>query len=95
MKEFTFKSKVDGKELRLKVPTTAEEIENNNFIEIDGKLGLNEEVIDSRRDISSLLLEGKGEPVFSISEIYDLYYHKGKIYCFYWDTASGCIFSVF
>ena len=85
-----FKSKKDGKEFKLKLPVNSEEIENNDFIEIDGKLLCAEEM--GGYDLPEAVKE-KGELVYSVPELYDLYYFEGFFYDFYWDTASGCIFS--
>lgn len=90
MKQINFKSK-DGEEYKLKVPETSEEIENNEFIEIDGKM-LSVEELTNDYDCTEDVREN-GELVFSVDEVYDLYYYKGEFYEFYWDTASGCIFS--
>ncbi len=92
MKQITFKSKKDGKEFTLKVPESSEEIENNEFIEIGGKTRFVEEVEDYDTSISDKV-RNDGELVFGVDEVYDLYYFNGEFYEFYWDTASGCIFS--
>ena len=92
MKQIKFKSKKDGKKFNLKVPESSEEIENNEFIEIDGKTKFVEEVEDYDTSISDKV-RNNGELVFSVDDVYDLYYFNSEFYDFYWDTASGCIFA--
>lgn len=90
MKIIHFKSRKDGKEFDIIAPETSEDIENNDFIEINGKTRFVEEV--EKQDMSDKVMH-KGELVYGVEEVYDLYYYKGEFYEFYWDTASGCIFS--
>lgn len=83
-----FKSKVDGKEYAVEVGDDLE----NGFVEINGKLLSGEDITNEPPYLGQEVMD-KGELVYSIPEIYDLYYYKGTFYDFYWDTASGCIFS--
>lgn len=94
-KTIQFKSKKDGKSFEINVPETPEEVENNEFVEINGKMLIAEEILfdDPGGEELSEKVPTEGELVYSIDEIYDLYYYSGKFYDFYWDTASGCIFS--
>jgi hypothetical protein len=94
-KTIRFKSKNDGREFEIKVPETSEDIENNEFVEINGNTVIAEEILfdDPHRDELSEKVPAEGELVYSVSEVYDLYYYNGEFYDFYWDTASGCIFS--
>ena len=90
-----FKSKKEGKEFKIKVPESSEDIESNDFIEINGQIRLVEEIFfdDPRRDELSEKVREQGELVYSIDEIYDLFYFQGEFYEFNWNTASGCVFS--
>lgn len=90
MKEISFKAK-DGKEFKIKTPETSEEIEGNEIITINGKMLIAEE-LTNEPDSPSEEVRDKGELVYTIDEIYDLYYYNGDFYDFYWDCASGCIF---
>lgn len=92
MKELNFKSN-DGKKFKLRLPTSSEEIENNEFIEIDGKTLIADEIEHTEHLDLSEEVRDEGELVYAVDEVYDLYYYKGEFYDFYWDTASGCIFS--
>lgn len=90
-----FKSKKDGKDFEIKMPESSEDIENNDFIEINGEMLMVEEVSwDGRRQNGrSEKVRDEGELVYSVNEVYDLFYYKGEFYEFNWDTASGCVFS--
>ena len=90
MQKINFKSKKDGKEFEVIVPETSEDIENEDFIKINGKMLFAEEIenIDVPEKVKS-----EGELVYGVDELYDLYYYDGEFYDFYWDTPSGCIFS--
>ena len=90
-----FKSKKDGREFEIKVPESSEDIENDDFIEINGKMRIVEEVSwDGRRQNRlSEKVRDEGELVYSVDEVYDLFYYQGEFYEFNWDTASGCVFS--
>lgn len=94
-KTVSFKSKKDGKEFEIKVPETSEDIENEDFIEINGKMRIVEEIFfdDRQRAELSEKVREEGELVYSVDEIYDLFYYMGEFYEFNWDTASGCVFS--
>jgi hypothetical protein len=83
-----FQSKKDGKEFEIKVPETYEDIENEDFIEINGKMRFVEEIFfdDPQREELSETVPAEGE-------LYSLFYYKGEFYEFNWDTASGCVFS--
>jgi hypothetical protein len=94
-KTMHFKSKKDGKEFEIRVPETSEDIENNEFIEINGRTVIAKEILFDDPDSNELSekVPVEGEVAYSVDEIYDLYYYNGEFYDFYWDTASGCIFS--
>ena len=94
-KTIQFKSKKDGKECEIKVPESSEDIENNDFIEIDGETRIVEEIFsnDPQRKELSEKVPQEGELVYGVDEIYSLFYYKGEFYEFNWDTASGCVFS--
>jgi len=89
MKQINFKSK-DGKEFNLKVPESSEEIENNEFIQIDDKMLSAEDISNEEGNLS---IDLEGELVYSVDGVYELYYYNGDFYDYYWDTASGCILS--
>jgi hypothetical protein len=94
-KTIRFKSKKDGKEFVIRVPETTEDVENDDFVEINGKMRLVEEIFfdDSQRGELSEKVQAEGELVYGINELYSLFYYKGEFYEFNWDTASGCVFS--
>jgi len=95
VKTIRFKSKKDGKEFEIKVPEISEDIENDDFIEINGKMRFVEEIFfdDPQREELSEKVPAEGELVYSVDELYSLFYYKGEFYEFNWDTASGCVFS--
>ena len=95
IKTIEFKSKKDAREFEIKVPESPEDIENNDFIEIDGEIRIVEEILsnDPRREELSEKVPEEGELVYGVDEIYSLLYYKGEFYEFNWDTASGCVFS--
>ena len=95
-KTITFKSKIDGKEFEIKVPESSGDIENEDFVEINSKTRMVEEISfdDPQRDELSEKVPGEGELVFGVDELYSLFYYKGEFYEFNWDTASGCVFSM-
>lgn len=90
-----FRSKRDGREFEIKVPESSEDIENDDFVEINGKARIVEEIQfdDPQREELSESVREDGELVYSVDEIYDLFYHEGEFYELNWDTASGCVFS--
>ena len=90
-----FKSKKDGREFEIQVPESPEDIETNDFIEINGKIRIVEEIFfdDAQREELSEKVPKQGELVYSVHEVYDLFYYEGEFYEFNWDTASGCVFS--
>ena len=90
-----FKSKRDSREFEIRVPESPADIEDNDFIEINGKTSIVEEILfdDPRRDELSERVREQGELVYLVDEIYDLFYFQGKFYEFNCDTASGCVFS--
>ncbi len=94
-KTLQFKSKKDCREFKIKVPESSEDIENNDFTEINGKTRIVEEIFsnDPQREELSEKVPEKGELVYGVGEIYSLFYYEGEFYEFNWDTASGCVFS--
>lgn len=94
-KTIRFKSKKDGKEFVIRVPETTEDVENDNFVEINGKMRLVEEIFfeGSQRGELSEKVRAEGELVYGVNELYSLFYYKGEFYELNWDTASGCVFS--
>jgi hypothetical protein len=84
-KGIEFVSKKDNKRFKIVVPET----EDDQFIEINGKQRLVEEV--EHTDYFNNKIWQEGELVFGIEELYDLYYYDGEFYEFKWNTASGCI----
>ena len=94
-KTIQFKSKQDGKEFEIKVPESPEDIENNDFIEINGEARVVEEILfdDPQREQLSEKVPEEGELVYGVGEIYSLFYYEGEFYEYNWDTASGCVFS--
>ncbi len=90
-----FQSKKDGREFTIGVPESSEDVENDDFIGINGEPRIVEEVQfdDPQRESLSETVPKEGEFVYSVDEIYDLFYHRGEFYEFNWDTASGCVFS--
>jgi hypothetical protein len=87
-----FRSKKDGRGFNIRVPESAEDVEDDDFIEVDGKTRMVEEIQfdDPQRERLSESVHGDGELVYSVDEVYDLYYYEGE---FYWDTASACVLS--
>jgi len=77
------------------VPETTEDVENDDFVEINGKTRLVEEIFfdDPQRAELSEKVQAEGELVYGVNELYSLFYYKGEFYEFNWDTASGCVFS--
>ena len=94
MKKLHFTSKKDGKEYEIEIPETSKDIENDDFISIDGELRMVEEIFPDDYNRSDLWdkVRKEGELVYGIDD-YDIYYYDGEFYEFNWDTASGCIFS--
>ena len=90
-----FESKRDEKQFEIKVPETSEDIENDEFVEINGNTIIAEEILfdDADRDKLSEKVPAEGELVYGVDEFYSLFYYKGEFYEFNWDTASGCVFS--
>lgn len=94
-KTISFKSKKDGNEFEIKVPERSEDIENEDFIEINGKTRMVEEIScdePQRGDLSEKVL-AEGELVYGVDELYSPFYYEGEFYEFNWDTTSGCVFS--
>ena len=94
-KTIRFKSEKDGKEFEIRVPETSEDIENDDFVEINGKTRMVEEIFfdaPQRAELSEKV-PAEGELVYGVDELYSLFYYKGEFYEFNWDTASGCVFS--
>lgn len=90
-----FTSTKDGKAFEIKVHESSEDIENDDFIEINGKMRLVEEIFfdDPQREVLSEKVPAEGELIYGVDELYSLFYYKGEFYEFNWDTASGCVFS--
>ena len=90
-----FKSKKDGREFEIKIPESSEDIENNDFIEINGETRIVEEILfdDPQREKLTEKVPEEGELVYGVNEVYSLFYYEGEFYEFNWDTASGCVFS--
>jgi hypothetical protein len=90
-----FRSKRDVREFEIKVPESCEDIEKDDFVEINGGTRIVEEIPfdDPRREELSDRVREEGELVYSAAEIYDLFYYGGEFYELNWDTASGCVFS--
>lgn len=90
-----FRSKKDGREFEIRVPETSADIEDDEFVEINGKARMVEEICfdDPQRTELSEKVPAEGELVYGVDELYSLFYYKGEFYEFYWDTASGCVFS--
>ncbi len=90
-----FRSKKDGRAFKIKVPESPEAIEDDDFIEVDGQMRMAEEIQfdDPPWERLSESVPREGELVYSVAEVYDLFYYEGEFYEFYWDTASGCVFA--
>ena len=78
-KTVQFKSKKDGRKFEIRVPESSEDIENNDFIEINSKTRIVEEISfdDARREELLEKAPEEGELVYGVDEVYSLFYYEG------------------